>query len=136
MLHHALSGFLRVSLISRCDKVVPEKLFRRRILRDTPAIGSSVSVLHIDEIRDADIALHLQPRDARLKTGVAVLAVVQSLFQPFGKHPAFTGYGFITDCIVVVVRSDIVLSRLQSAFMPVRPTPLQNCVGYDMAVPI
>ena len=82
------------------------------------------------------LALHLQPRDARLKTGVAALAVVQSLFQPFGKHPAFTGYGFITDCIVVVVHSDIVLSRLQSAFMPVRPTPLQNCVGYDMAVPI
>lgn len=95
MLHHALFGFLRFSLICRCDKVVPEKFFRRRILCDTPAIRSSVSVLHIDEIRDADIALHLQPRDARLKTGVAALAVVQSLFQPFGKHPAFTGYGFI-----------------------------------------
>ena len=77
MLHHALFGFLRVSLICRCDKVVPEKFFRRRILCDTPAIRSSVSVLHIDEIRNADIALHLQPRDARLKTGVAALAVVQ-----------------------------------------------------------
>ncbi len=53
-------GFLRVSLICRCDKVVPEKFFRRRILRDTPAIRSSISVLHIDEIRNADIALHLQ----------------------------------------------------------------------------
>ena len=79
----------------------PEKFFRRRILCDTPAIRSSVSVLHIDEIRDADIALHLQPRDARLKTGVAALAVVQSLFQPFGKHPAFTGYGFIKLLVLV-----------------------------------
>ena len=101
MLHHALFGFLRVSLICRCDKVVPEKFFRRRILCDTPAIRSSVSVLHIDEIRDADIALHLQPRDARLKTGVAALAVVQSFFQPFGKHPAFTGYGFIKLLVLV-----------------------------------
>jgi hypothetical protein len=40
MLHHALFGFLRVSLICRCDKVVPEKLFRRRILCDTPAIST------------------------------------------------------------------------------------------------
>ena len=40
MLHHALSGFLRVSLIGECDKVVPEKLFRRRILRNTPAIST------------------------------------------------------------------------------------------------
>ena len=95
MLRHALFGFLRVSLIGGGDKVVPEKLFRRRVFCDTPAIRSSISVLHIDEIRNADIALHLQPRDARLKTDVAALAVVQSLFQPFGKHPAFTGYGFI-----------------------------------------
>ena len=80
MLHHALFGFLRVSLIGRCDKVVPEKFFRGCILRDTPSIRFSVSVLHIDEICDADIALHLQPRDARLKTGVAALAVVQSSF--------------------------------------------------------
>jgi len=43
----------------------------------------------------------LQPRDARLKTGVAALAVVQSLFQPFGKHPAFTGYGFIKLLVLV-----------------------------------
>ena len=70
MLHHAFFGFLRVSLIGRRDEVISKKLFRRRILRDTPAIRSSVPVLHIDEIRDADIALHLQPRDARLKTGV------------------------------------------------------------------
>ena len=101
MLHHALFGFLRVSLIGRCDKVVPEKFFRGCILRDTPSIRFSVSVLHIDEICDADIALHLQPRDARLKTGVAALAVVQSLFQPFGKHPAFTGYGFIKLLVLV-----------------------------------
>ena len=70
MLHHALFGFLRVSLVGGCNKVVPEKLFRRRIFRDTPSIRSSVPVLHIDKIRDADIALHLQSRDARLKTGV------------------------------------------------------------------
>ncbi len=61
MLHHALFGFLRVSLVGGCNKVVPEKLFRRRIFRDTPAIGSSVSVLHIDEIRDADIPALFQP---------------------------------------------------------------------------
>ena len=76
MLHHTLFGFLRVSLIGGGDKVVPKKLFRCRILRDTPAIRSPVSVLHIDEIRDADIALHLQSRDTRLKAGVAALAVV------------------------------------------------------------
>lgn len=107
MLHHALFGFLRVSLICRCDKVVPKKFFRRRILCDTPAIRSSVSVLHIDEIRDADIALHLQPHDARLKTGVAALAVVQSFFQPFGKHPAFTGYCFI-NLLVLVGRQAVI----------------------------
>ena len=43
---HALFGFLRVSLICRCDKVVPEKFFRRRILCDTPAIMPSVSIPH------------------------------------------------------------------------------------------
>ena len=47
MLHHALFGFLRVSLIAGCDKVVPEKLFRRRVFCYTPAIRSSVSVLHL-----------------------------------------------------------------------------------------
>jgi len=78
MLHHALSGFLRVSLIDRCYKVVPKKLFRRRILRNTPAIQSSVFVLHIefvlhiDKICDADVALHLQSCDARFKPGIAV----------------------------------------------------------------
>lgn len=90
MPHHALSGFLRVSLIGGRDKVIPEKLFRRRILRDTPAIRSSVLVLHIDEICNTDIALHLQSCDARFKAGVAALAVVQSFFQPLGEHPAFT----------------------------------------------
>ena len=92
MLHHALFGFLRVSLIGGGDKVVPEKLFRRRIFRDTPAIRSSVPILHIDEIRNADIALHLQSRDTRLKAGVAALAVVQSLW----RLPGF----FLLWCII------------------------------------
>ena len=113
MLHHACFGFLRVSLIGGGDKVVPEKIFRRRILRDTPAIRSSVSVLHIDKIRDADIALHLQSRDARFKAGVATLVVVQSLFQPFGEHPAFTGYGFIK-LLVLVGRQAVIPTLFQS----------------------
>ena len=101
MSQNTLSGFLRVSLICRRNKVISKKRFRCCVLRNTPAIRSSIFVLHIDEIRNADIALHLQPRDARLKTGVAALAVVQSLFQPFGKHPAFTGYGFIKLLVLV-----------------------------------
>jgi hypothetical protein len=63
--------------------------------------------MHIDEIRNADIALHMQSRDTRLKAGVAALAVVQSLFQPFGKHPAFTGYGFV-NLLVLVGRQAVI----------------------------
>ena len=42
-----LFGFLRVSLVGGCNKVVPEKLFRRRIFRDTPSIRSC-SAVHSD----------------------------------------------------------------------------------------
>ena len=46
------------------------------VVFNAPAIRSSVLVLHINEIRNADIALHLQPCDTRFKAGVAALAIV------------------------------------------------------------
>lgn len=95
MLQNTDTGLLRVPLICRRDEIIPEKSFWRRALCDTPAVGSAVLILHIDEIRNADVALYLQPRHAGLKAGIAALAIVQDLFRPFGQDHFLVCYGLI-----------------------------------------
>lgn len=58
-------------------------MLRRRVLRHRPAVGPAVFILQADKIRNAQIRLHLQPRDARFKARVAAFAVIELLFEEF-----------------------------------------------------